>query len=86
MASKEKTYVDDVPRDLYDFKDEEREQDFYRVDNGLTPEIVDQISKEKNDPEWMHQFRLKSREIYNKLEVTNWGPSIDGLDMNKIVT
>ncbi|MDD5886153.1 MAG: Fe-S cluster assembly protein SufB [Oscillospiraceae bacterium] len=86
MASKEKTYVDDVPRDLYDFKDEEREQDFYRVDNGLTPEIVDQISKEKNDPEWMHQFRLKSLEIYNKLEVPNWGPSIDGLDMNNIVT
>ena len=86
MASKEKTYVDDVPRDLYDFKDEEREQDFYRVDNGLTPEIVDQIFKEKNDPEWMHQFRLKSLEIYNKLEVPNWGPSIDGLDMNNIVT
>lgn len=86
MPKKEKTYVDDVPRDLYDFKDEEKEQDFYRVDNGLTPAIVDQISKEKNDPEWMHQFRLKSLDIYNKLEVPEWGPSIDGLDMDNIVT
>lgn len=81
---KEKTYVDDVPRDLYDFKDEEK--DFYKVEEGLTPAIVDQISKEKNDPEWMHQFRLKSLEIYNKLKVPDWGPSIDGLDMNDIVT
>lgn len=86
MPKKEKTYVDDVPRDLYDFKDEEKEQDFYRVDNGLTPTIVDQISKEKNDPEWMHEFRLKSLDIYNKLEVPEWGPSIDGLDMDNIVT
>ncbi len=86
MSKKEKTYVDDVPRDLYDFKDEETDKDFYKVDNGLTPDIVDQISKEKNDPEWMHQFRLKSLDIYNKLEVPEWGPSIDGLDMNNIVT
>ncbi len=84
MANKEKTYVDDVPRDLYDFKDEEK--DFYRVDNGLTTAIVDQISKEKNDPEWMHQFRLKSLELYNQLEVPDWGPEIDGLDMDNIVT
>lgn len=84
MANREKTYVDDVPRDLYDFKDEEK--DFYRVDNGLTPAIVDQISKEKNDPEWMHQFRLKALDIYNQLEVPEWGPEIDGLDMDNIVT
>ena len=81
---KEKTYVDDVPRDLYDFKDEEK--DFYRVDEGLTTAIVDQISKEKNDPEWMHQFRLKSLDIYNKLQVPEWGPSIEGLNMEDIVT
>ena len=82
--AKEKTYVEDVPRDLYDFKDEE--VDFYRVDNGLTKEIVDQISEEKNDPEWMHEFRLKCLDIYNKTEMPDWGPSIEGLDMDNIVT
>lgn len=56
------------------------------MDNGLTPAIVDQISKEKNDPEWMHEFRLKSLDIYNKSEVPPWGPEIDGLDMDNIVT
>ena len=86
MANREKTYIEDVPRDLYDFKDEEHAQDFYKVDNGLTPAIVDQISKEKNDPEWMHEFRLKSLDIYNKSEVPPWGPEIDGLDMDNIVT
>ena len=81
---KEKTYVEDVNRSLYDFRDEEK--DFYKVDEGLTPEIVLQISSEKNDPEWMRDFRLKSLEIYNKIQMPDWGPSIEGLDMDRIVT
>lgn len=81
---KEKTYVDDIDRSIYDIKD--KENDAYKVKAGLTPEIVEKISKEKNDPEWMRQFRLKSLEIYNTLEIPNWGPDIDDLDMDNIVT
>ena len=78
--------LDDVERGLYDFKDEEREEDFFKVDEGLTEEIVKEISVAKHDPEWMLDFRLKSLEIYNSLKVPVWGPPIDGLDMAKIVT
>ncbi|MBR3537750.1 MAG: Fe-S cluster assembly protein SufB, partial [Eubacterium sp.] len=81
---KEKTYVDDVNRSMYDFRYEEK--DYYRVDEGLTPAIVEQISKEKNDPDWMREFRLKSLEIYNEMRIPDWGPPIDGLDMEHIVT
>ncbi|MGI6107850.1 MAG: Fe-S cluster assembly protein SufB [Lachnospiraceae bacterium] len=83
---KEKTYVEDIDRNMYDFRNVETAEDTYRVDEGLTPEIVDQISKEKNDPDWMHEFRLKSLEIYNRMKVPDWGPPIDGLDMRHIVT
>ena len=34
----------------------------------------------------MHDFRLKSLEIYNKIAIPEWGPPIDGLDMDHIVT
>ena len=77
-------YLEGTDRSLYDFRDEET--GFYKVDEGLTPEIVETISKEKHDPEWMREFRLHSLEIYNRLRVPNWGPPIDGLDMKKIVT
>ena len=80
----EKTYVEDVSRSVYDIRNEEK--DVYRVDEGLTEAIVSQISKEKNDPAWMQNFRLESLKIYNELSVPDWGPSIDGLDMNNIVT
>ena len=80
---KEKTYVDDIDRSVYDIKD--KENDAYKVKAGLTPEIVEKISKEKNDPAWMQQFRLQSLQIYNSLQVPNWGPDIEDLDMDNIV-
>ena len=81
---KEKTYVDDIDRSVYDIKD--NENDAYQVKAGLTPVIVEKISKEKNDPAWMQQFRLQSLQIYNSLQVPNWGPDIEDLDMDNIVT
>lgn len=84
--SKEKTYVEDVDRSLYDFRYDESDKDFYKVESGLTPEIVEQISEEKNDPDWMRELRLKSLEIFNEKGMGQWGPPIDGLDMNNIVT
>ena len=81
---KERTQVEDIDRNMYDFKKDEK--DYYKVDEGLTPEIVEQISDEKNDPEWMKELRLKSLEIYNEMKVPEWGPSIEGLDMDHIVT
>ena len=81
---KEKTYVDDIDRSVYDIKD--KQKDAYKVKAGLTPEIVEKISKEKNDPAWMQQFRLQSLQIYNSLQVPNWGPDIEDLDMDNIVT
>ena len=84
MSDKEKTYVEDVDRSLYDFRNVD--EDVYKVQEGLTPEIVAQISKEKNDPEWMAEFRQKSLEIYNNMEMSQWGPPIDGLHMDNIVT
>ena len=80
----EKTYVEDIDRSLYDFRNEDK--DAYRISEGLTREIVEQISREKHDPEWMREFRLKSLEIYNSIQMPQWGPSIEGLNMENIVT
>ncbi len=81
---KERSEVNDIDRSFYDFRYDEK--DFFRVKEGLTEEIVLQISEEKHDPDWMREFRLKSLEIYHKLEVPDWGPDISGLNMDDIVT
>lgn len=53
---REKSQVEDIDRSIYDIRDEEK--DAYRMKEGLTPQIVEQLSKEKGDPAWMQQFRL----------------------------
>ncbi len=84
MSSEVKPEIQEVNRSIYDFRYESHPS--FEADKGLTPEIVEQISKEKHDPAWMLDFRLKSLEIYNKIAVPNWGPSIDGLNMDQIIT
>lgn len=49
----------------------------------LDENLVKTISKLKNEPEWMLEFRLKSLECFKKSDNPNFGPEID-IDFNKI--
>ncbi|HEV7216030.1 MAG TPA: Fe-S cluster assembly protein SufB, partial [Chloroflexota bacterium] len=46
----------------YGFRD--AEAPVYKSKKGLSKEIVEEISAMKNEPEWMHQYRLKSLEHF----------------------
>lgn len=51
---------------------------------GLTEEVVREISRVKDEPEWMLDFRLKSLAAYHKMPMQKWGPSLDDLDFDAI--
>ena len=53
IKMKERTYVDDVDRSVYDIKD--KENDAYRIKSGLDASIVEKISIRCNAR--MHNFR-----------------------------
>jgi Fe-S cluster assembly protein SufB len=80
---RKKTQVADVNRSLYDIKDEFEYS--YKTD-GLNEAVVRQISAQKDEPQWMLEFRLKSLDIYHQLDVPPWGPDISGLDIANIIT
>ena len=82
--AEEKTYVEDIDRNIYDIKDEG--QDSFSLDGGLTLDIVKQISEEKHDPEWMREFRIAAYEKYCSIKLPDWGPSLGGLNMNEIIS
>ena len=82
MASK--TKVEDINRNIYDIKDKDNYE--FKIQKGLSREIVEEISKKKNEPEWMLDIRLKALEAYNKLELPTWGPDLSELKMNEIAT
>ena len=84
FQEKKKTYVEDIERALYDIKDVDRSA--YKSRSGLTEDIICDISKRKNDPDWMLEFRLKALETYEKTPLPTWGPDISELNMDDIVT
>ncbi len=51
---------------------------------GLNKELVLAISKQKNEPEWMRDKRLKAFELFQGTPMPSWGPSLAKLDLNQI--
>ena len=79
-----KTKIEDINRNIYDIKNKDDYD--YKIKKGLTREIVEEISKRKNEPDWMLEIRLKALEVYNKLELPTWGPDLSILNMDEIAT
>ncbi len=81
---KQKTRVEDIAREIYDIRDQDTGS--YKTASGLTPEVVREISKLKNEPQWMLEHRLNSLELYHQIKLPIWGPSLTELNMDDIVT
>ena len=79
-----KTQIEEINRNIYDIKNKD-EYDF-KIKKGLTPEIINEISNQKNDPDWMRKFRQKALEVYGNLELPTWGPDLSELNMDEIAT
>ena len=84
MPAENRTYVEDVDRTLYDVHDATDPARY--LDAGLTPDIVREISAKKDEPAWMLDFRLKALDTYQRMLPPDWGPGLEGLDMDHIVT
>ena len=80
----EKTNIEDIDRNIYDIKNKDNYE--FKMQKGLNKEIAEEISKKKNEPEWMRDIRLKALETYNQLELPTWGPDLSELKMDEIAT
>ena len=64
----------------YGFKD--KDVSILKTDIGLNENIVRQISRLKNEPEWMLEYRLKSLKAFQKLPMPSFGPDLSSLDFD----
>lgn len=56
----------------------------YKSEKGLNREIVERISKMKDEPDWMCDFRVKSYETFLKKPLPMWGGDLTQLDFDNI--
>ena len=64
----------------YGFKDEDTS--ILKTDIGLNEDIIRQISRLKNEPEWMLEYRLKSFKAFQELPLPDFGPDLSSLDFD----
>lgn len=73
----------EIDRSLFDTANTDTSQ--YKSAPGVTEEVVREISKQKNEPEWLLQKRLKAYELYTEAAMPTWGPDLSQLDLDSIV-
>lgn len=74
--------VPDMGEYKYGFRD--MHQSIFQSGKGLTEEIVREISRIKEEPEWMLDFRLKALKQFYNMPMPKWGADLSGLELDNI--
>ena len=73
---------DKLPSEDYKYGFKNEDVSILNTGKGLNEEVVRAISKLKNEPEWMLEFRLKALKAFNELPLPSFGPDLSTLDFN----
>src|SRR5215217_325557 len=77
--------IQELGLDEYKYGFRDPEEYFFRTPRkGIDPEIVAMISKHKNEPEWMLEFRLKALESFLEKPTPTWGGDLSEMDYDDI--
>ena len=56
----------------------------FRMEKGLSKKVVEDISKLKNEPEWMTKFRLRALDIFYRKPMPGFGGDLSKLNFDEI--
>lgn len=57
----------------------------FKSRKGLNEEIIREISKQKQEPQWMLEKRLEAYEIFKKKPIPTWGADLSMLNFDEII-
>lgn len=78
-----KKILDSQDNYQYDFKDED--VTVFSTEKGINEQVVREISKAKNEPEWMLELRLKAYRKFVEMPLPSFGPDLSEIDFNDFV-
>jgi Fe-S cluster assembly protein SufB len=82
MATQPQIQVGENYKEKYGFFD--KENYVFKAKRGLTPEIVQEISWMKGEPEWMMKYRMRALEIFRRKPMPTWGADLSVIDFENI--
>ena len=73
----------DINTNIYNDKVKDKS---LKKEYGINEEVIRTISKEKNEPSWVLDIRLKALKLFNELPMPSWGPDLSLLNLDEIAT
>src|SRR5207247_4323748 len=77
-----------TPKDLqnteYRYGFHDADDYVFKSKRGLSPDTVAEISRYKNEPEWMLRFRQRALELFRRKPMPMWGADLGGIDFENI--
>ena len=70
------------PSEEYKYGFHDEDVSVYNTGKGLNEHIVELISKKKNEPEWMLEYRLKAYRQFKSMPLQKWGPDLSHIDFD----
>lgn len=72
----------ELPTDDYKYGFKNEDVSITSTGKGLNEDVIREISKLKNEPEWMLEFRLKAYKLFKQLPLPSFGPDLSNLDFD----
>ena len=82
MAKVTTVEVNETYKEKYGFSKPEKY--VFKTRKGLDENIVEEISRQKSEPEWMLKFRLRAYEIFKSKKQPMWGADLSRIDYDDI--
>ena len=68
----------------YDFGFHDERENIFDTGLGLKEEVVRTISRMKDEPQWMLDYRLRAFKQFTEMEMPNFGPDLSGIDFDQV--
>src|SRR5580765_7266322 len=78
------TQVLETGVDEYKYGFHDPEQYVFKAKKGLSREVVKEISKIKDEPAWMLEYRLKALEAFYARPLPEWGGNLKDINFDEI--
>ena len=71
-----------MEKEEYQYGFSDKDVSLFNSGKGLNEDVITFISKSKNEPEWMLEYRLKAYEYFKNQSLPSFGPDLSEIDFN----
>lgn len=71
-----------MEKEEYQYGFSDKDVSLFNSGKGLNKDVITFISKSKNEPQWMLEYRLKAYDYFVNQPLPSFGPSLEEIDFN----